>query len=167
MKKQINILVAVISVLTVGCGNDPLTQKQILNQQIEQVDQTQLQADFVLIDEYISQNSITDVITEPNGLRYKIEVMGTGPQPKLESTVQVTYNGKLMSNHSVFDQGTAVFPLSNLIIGWKIGLPLLPKGTQAILYVPSEYGYGSTGFPPDIPSNSNLIFEIELVDVIE
>jgi FKBP-type peptidyl-prolyl cis-trans isomerase FkpA/FKBP-type peptidyl-prolyl cis-trans isomerase FklB len=51
-----------------------------------------------------------------------------------------------------------------LIQGWQIGFTLLNKGSKATLYVPSSLGYGPNGYPPSIPANANLVFEIELID---
>jgi FKBP-type peptidyl-prolyl cis-trans isomerase FkpA len=111
-------------------------------------------------------------MTEPNGVRYTIQTTGTGVTPTLNSYLVVTYKLKLLKNKSVVDQGTNVmFPLSDLIIGWKTVLPLIPAGSKITLYVPSGLGYGGNEKidPIDhtviMPANSNLIFEIELVRV--
>jgi FKBP-type peptidyl-prolyl cis-trans isomerase len=53
------------------------------------------------------------------------------------------------------------FALSGLIKGLRLGIPLIPVGTKATFYVPSTLGYGLRG-SGSIPSNANLIFEIEL-----
>jgi FKBP-type peptidyl-prolyl cis-trans isomerase len=45
-------------------------------------------------------------------------------------------------------------------------MKLLPEGSTAVLYIPSALAYGKFG-TSGIPGNSNLIFEVELVDVIE
>ncbi|NJM26827.1 MAG: hypothetical protein HC859_16510 [Bacteroidia bacterium] len=60
--------------------------------------------------------------------------------------------------------------LSDLIVGWKLVLPLLPNGTKATLYIPSGFGYGNNTIRDEnneivIPPNSILIFEVELINV--
>ena len=67
----------------------------------------------------------------------------------------------------VFDQttgsATAKFRLGDLIQGWQIAIPLLQKGGKGTFFCPSDLGYGPQAVG-NIPSNSVLIFEIELVD---
>lgn len=128
--------------------------------------QEQLAADGEAIDNYLSANTIT-AQTDPSGLRYVITSLGTGPKPTLSNSIKVKYKGMLLSNGQIFDQANSavVFKLSTLIQGWKIGFQLLPAGSKATLYIPSGLAYGAqaTG---SIPANSNLIFEVELFEVI-
>jgi FKBP-type peptidyl-prolyl cis-trans isomerase FkpA len=66
----------------------------------------------------------------------------------------------------VFDQQTnAIKPagLGTLIAGWQIGLPLIQKGGEIKLIVPSSLAYGCGNGP--LPANSILYFDIHLVDV--
>lgn len=130
-------------------------------------DETQLERDIEAIDSYLAENNI-EAEVHSSGLRYKIISEGAGESPTLSSTVEVSYEGKLMSNESVFDATdpgeTVSFPLANLIKGWQIGLPLIKEGGKIILYIPSTYGYGAFG-TRSIPANANLIFTIELPGV--
>jgi FKBP-type peptidyl-prolyl cis-trans isomerase FkpA len=92
---------------------------------------------------------------------------GTGTvAPNTTSTVTVQYVGKLL-NGSTFDSSVTPFTssLSQLIDGWKIGIPLIKKGGKIKLIIPSALGYSCTGAPPIIPGNSPLFFEVSLVDV--
>ncbi|HEU5147854.1 MAG TPA: FKBP-type peptidyl-prolyl cis-trans isomerase, partial [Chryseosolibacter sp.] len=64
------------------------------------------------------------------------------------------------------DKGTNIsFPLNSVIDGWRIGIPLLTVGDSATLYIPSGYAYGYYGYPPEIPSNANLIFNVAVKNV--
>lgn len=80
--------------------------------------------------------------------------------------VAVKYKGMLL-DETVFEETTeeetASFLLSTLIAGWQIGIPLIGIEGKIILYLPSYYGYGISG-SGDIPANTVLIFEIDLVD---
>ena len=57
------------------------------------------------------------------------------------------------------------FQLKNLIIGWQKGIPLIQKGGSIRLYIPPSMGYGSKS-SSSIPANSTLIFDIDLVGVV-
>ncbi len=120
------------------------------------------------IDQYLLDNEIENVITHESGLRYTVEVEGTGDMPTLSNSVSVKYKGTLLSNGEKFDEATTArtLALSSLIDGWKIAFPLLKEGTKATLYIPSKLGYGTTGSNA-IPPNAILKFEVELVEVIQ
>ncbi len=124
----------------------------------------QLCLDIFKIENYLADNSL-DADTTSSGLRYIIEEEGTGDFPALSDVVKVLYKGYFL-NGDVFDQtqGTAAtFPLGNVITGWQEGLQLFKKGGKGTLYIPSKLGYGNTP-PAGIPTNSVLIFDVELVD---
>ena len=139
-------------------------QKRMMEESRLQKD-SQLGIDTVAIDSWLAAKSIT-AIKDKSGMRYVVKRMGKGPRPTVASTITFKYKGTLMADGSIFDESSdpVVYPLSQLIDGWKICFPLLPKGSAATLYVPSSLGYGSTGYQPGIPPNANLIFEVELID---
>jgi FKBP-type peptidyl-prolyl cis-trans isomerase FkpA len=154
--KRVNLLLFVIILVSAGCSNtdEPLSFEE------------QLQKDTEAIDAYLTTNNIT-ALQDPSGLRYVITTQGTGAKPTLTNSIKVKYKGTLLSNGQIFDQANSavVFKLSSLITGWKIGFQLLPAGSKATLYIPSGLAYG-TGSVGSIPPNSNLIFEVELFEVI-
>lgn len=123
----------------------------------------QAKEDEKLITDYIASNNLNATATG-SGLYYVITTQGTGAQPNSNSTVTVKYKGYLRDG-TVFDQnGGATFSLANVIKGWQEGIPLFKKGGKGMLLIPSALGYGAqaTG---NIPANSVLIFDIELLDV--
>ena len=119
-----------------------------------------------LITEYIKDNQVEDVVADSSGIYYTIETPGTGGSPTSTSKVTVKYKGYLLDG-TVFDQtegdATAEFSLGGLIPGWRIAIPKLQKGGKGTFFLPSTQGYGNqvTG---NIPANSVLIFDIELID---
>jgi FKBP-type peptidyl-prolyl cis-trans isomerase FkpA len=125
---------------------------------------SQADKDDVIIQQYLADNSI-QATKDPSGLYYVITEEGTGDHPDISSEVTVRYKGYL-TDGTVFDEttgsSTATFPLSGLIRGWQIGIPKLKQGGKGTFFIPSGLGYGdnATG---NIPANSVLIFDIELV----
>ena len=104
-----------------------------------------------------------------SGLRYIIEKEGEGEAPKATSSVTVHYTGYLL-NGSKFDSSVdrgqpATFGLNQVIPGWTEGLQLLKPGGKAKLIIPANLGYGANGYPPVIPTNSWLVFDVELIKV--
>lgn len=166
MKKVLYILS--LATMMAGCSKtdeSPCT-KQVSADKISAVDQVQLQKDIAAIDTYLSSQPIPIIaIKDPSGLRYVISTKGDDTRPCLENNVTVKYAGRFFDRKG-FDAAVnpVSFPLTNLILGWQIGFTGFGKGTKATLYIPSGFGYGSTGFGTSIPANANLIFDIELIN---
>ena len=122
--------------------------------------------DDQLIQDYLTENNLNNVVKHSSGLYYEITKEGTGGNPNIYSIVSVYYEGRLLETDVVFDDNdekVAVFPLSGLIEGWQIGIPLLKKGGKGTFYIPSGIAYGEKG-AGTIPANSVLIFDIYLAD---
>ena len=107
----------------------------------------------------------------PSGLQYKIIKDGTGKNPTATSKVKVHYRGTLI-NGKEFDSSykrnaPAELVLNQVIPGWTEGLQLMKKGGKWQFFIPPNLGYGARGAGADIPPNSALIFEVELLEIIE
>ncbi len=123
------------------------------------------QIDQQVIEQYILENNLVAESTT-SGLHYIIDNQGSGEKPNIYSTVTIAYTGKL-TDGEIFDQSSstgATFPLYNLIQGWQEGIPLFNEGGSGTLLIPSSLGYGSQEVG-NIPKNSVLIFEINLIEV--
>lgn len=114
-----------------------------------------------------------ELTTLDSGLKYHVVEEGTGVQAENSKQVLVNYFGVLTSDGSMFDNSfnrgePFRFPLGagRVIKGWDLGIAELKKGAKAILFIPSDLGYGKAGSPPKIPADSELAFYVELVDVI-
>jgi peptidylprolyl isomerase len=97
--------------------------------------------------------------------------VGTGAEAVPGKKVTVHYVGTL-TNGSKFDssrdrgQGfTFLLGAGQVIQGWDKGVAGMKVGGMRKLTIPPEMGYGARGFPPVIPPNSTLVFEVELLDV--
>ena len=107
-------------------------------------------------------------VTE-SGLGYVDQVVGTGASPRMDQSVTVHYTGTLASDGQKFDSSVdrgepATFPMRGVISGFSEGLSTMRVGGKRTIYIPAALGYGPGGAGP-IPPNSDLIFELELIDV--
>lgn len=142
----------------------------------------------------ITENKIKEITTlkatgtkTKSGLIYQIIKKGTEKKPANGTQVLIHYagyleNGQLFDTsyedvaklHGKFDQnranqnGYAGFPVTigNLpfIPGFNEGINLMNYGDKLMLYIPSNLGYGEQGAGDAIPPNTNIIFEVELLE---
>ncbi len=96
---------------------------------------------------------------------------GTGAEAKAGNTVTVHYVGTL-TDGSKFDSSrdrgegfTFRLGAGQVIKGWDQGVAGMKIGGLRKLTIPPELGYGKRGFPPVIPPNATLIFEVERLEV--
>jgi len=119
---------------------------------------------------FLAQNAQkTGVTTLPSGLQYEVLTEGSGPKPSLKSSVTTHYHGTLI-NGTVFDSSyqrgqPATFPVNGVIAGWTEALQLMGEGAKYRLYIPSDLAYGKRGAGRDIPGDTALIFDVELLKV--
>lgn len=129
--------------------------------------QKQQNVDWVSVDdgiiqEYLKEHKIT-AEKHSSGIYYRITKEGNGQHPNGTSIVKVKYKGYML-NGDVFDQQESIeFPLTNVIQGWQIGIPLISKGGSGQLFIPSYYAYGRQG-NRGIPPNTVLIFDVSLLN---
>jgi FKBP-type peptidyl-prolyl cis-trans isomerase len=110
-------------------------------------------------------------VTTPSGLKYTDLKEGTGAEAKKGNTVEVHYTGWLRSKDEPFDSSVGrrpfTFPLGGgrVIKGWDEGVAGMKVGGLRLLVIPPELGYGKRGAGDDIPPDSTLYFEVELLKV--
>jgi len=139
----------------------------------------QAEQDKLLFKDYITENEAflsdnkdqANVQVTPSGLQYEVIKMGTGKKPESNSTVKVHYVGTLIDG-TEFDSSVgrgepAQFPVSGVISGWTEALQLMPVGSKFKLYIPQNLGYGSSQAGEVIKPFSTLIFEVELLEIVE
>lgn len=122
---------------------------------------------------FLAENKSKDGIIETaSGLQYEILTPGTGKKPSGPSTeVKVHYHGTNLDGE-VFDSSVdrgqpATFALNRVIKGWTEGVQLMNQGSKYKFYIPSELAYGDMDRGEKIPGGSLLIFEVELLEVME
>lgn len=108
--------------------------------------------------------------TTPSGLKYTIIQKGNGPYPDSGKTVLVHYSG-FLTNGKRFDSSVErdepfVFTVGmhQVIPGWEEGILLMNKGTKARLIIPPSLAFNNKKVG-QIPANSDLIFDVELIDI--
>jgi len=146
--------------------------KQIINDYFVKLQAEKLDNNKKAGEEFLGINKHKAGVTVlPSGLQYEVLVKGTGAMPKANDKVKCHYHGTLI-NGTVFDSSVqrgqpAVFGVSQVIPGWVEALQLMPVGSKWRLFIPSDLAYGERGAGEAIEPNSTLIFDVELLDIIE
>lgn len=160
------------SARTIAMEKAQAKQKVLADQQLIKDDKT-------LVD-YFAKNNIK-AVKAPMGTYVQIITPGTGPNADTSVVVKTNYTGKTMDGKA-FDSNTdpafnhvAPFLVNmtndpmlgqGVIPGWTDGLKLLNKGAIAKFYIPSSLAYGAQGAGQDIKPNEILVFDIEVVDIL-
>ncbi len=117
--------------------------------------------------------STGDTLTTASGLRYVDVKVGTGPSPQTGQTAVVHYTGWL-TNGTKFDSSkdrnapfTFAIGKGRVIKGWDEGVATMRVGGKRKLIVPPDLGYGKEGAGEKIPPGAYLIFDVNLLEVIE
>lgn len=120
---------------------------------------------------YLDANKVKDgVIVTESGLQYEILKVGTGKVPTETDRVKVHYHGTTIDGNvfdSSVDRGTpAEFGVTQVIPGWVEALQLMPVGSKWKLTIPSDLAYGDRGAGANIGPGAALIFEVELLEIV-
>lgn len=96
---------------------------------------------------------------------------GTGDEVQPGATITAHYTGALCKDGTIFqsshDFGRSIsFSLDQVIEGWTKGVPGMKVGGTRRLIIPAAQAYGAQSPAPNIPANSDLVFDIELVDIL-
>ena len=132
-----------------------------------------------------------NIVSLPSGLKYIALKEGTGVKPDIGSKVMVYYAGYFTTG-DLFDTNVKEIaelydkydrrresgggynpvpmdysPDASLIAGFKEGLQHMKTGDKLLLIIPSQLAYGEQGAKGVIPPNSDLLFELEIVDQVK
>ncbi|WP_018476745.1 FKBP-type peptidyl-prolyl cis-trans isomerase [Pontibacter roseus] len=148
-------------------------EEQMVAQQARSAEQ--MKVDDAKIQEYIKANNLKNVQKTDAGVYYVVTEAGKGPKAKAGDNVSVHYklsflDGKQLesSYDNPMNGGQPfTFPLGQgqVIPGWDDGIAQLNEGSKAILLVPSPLAYGEQARGEQMPANSILRFDVELVDI--
>ena len=154
--------------------NDQQINAMLMAEQMKEQEKRQAEAmeNKKAGDAWLVENALKDgVEITKSGLQYKILEQGTGTVPTPDGRVRVHYTGTLIDGtkfDSSYDDGVpAEFNVNGVIRGWTEALTMMPVGSRWQLFIPSELGYGMQVAPGgEIPPNSVLIFELELLEIL-
>ena len=107
------------------------------------------------------------VVKTESGLLYKVVKEGKGDKVQSNQRAKVSYKGTLIDGTQFDSNASATFSPTQVVKGFGEGLQLMQKGGKYILYIPAELGYGVRGGGDKIPTNSTLIFEVEVLDIVK
>ena len=128
------------------------------------------EANRVAGENFLAQNRTAEgVVTTASGLQYKIITESSGATPTDGDIVIFHYTGTLLDGtkfDSSIDLGEPITAtIGSLIPGWIELFKLMKVGEKVTAWIPSNLAFGREGRPPLIPSNSTLVFEIELLSI--
>ncbi len=109
------------------------------------------------------------VIATDSGLQYKILEQSAGCEPDPDYKVTVHYQMLSVESKQIIDSSYQrgnpdKFKLSNMVKGWREGVPMMKVGESWEFYIPSDLAYGSRGLPGSVAPNSVLVSQITLVN---
>jgi peptidylprolyl isomerase len=124
------------------------------------------------IEQYIADNGFENVQGSPKGFYYLIETEGNGAIAKPGDWVAVHYVGTRLDGVKFDSSRDRDEPFSfqigqgQVISGWDNGIPLFSTGSRGKLFLPPSAAYGASGAGPKIGPNTPLVFDIEVLDVM-
>lgn len=162
-------------------NNDPRIEDDVIAAAFDQIREEQMRKQAALDDEaaqiskaFLDENANKEGVTvTESGLQY--EVLAAAEEgaatPSANSVVRVHYHGTL-TDGTVFDSSVergapAEFPVSGVIQGWVEALQLMQVGAKWKLTIPADLAYGAQSPSPLIPANSALVFEVELLEIVD
>ena len=163
-------------------GQNSLTEEEIrqqitiFQQKLQFAQQQKMQEEAAMRDKensaFLAQTDEQGFTKTESGLRYKVLTAAKegAAVPGASDRVKVHYTGRL-TDESVFDSSVERSPFEfslsgGVIQGWLEGVKLMPVGSKYQFVIPPELGYGARG-NARIPANSILVFDVELLEIIQ
>lgn len=118
------------------------------------------------------QIDLGDMVEHESGLKWIVRSEGTGAVPKEGEKIKAHYTGYLL-NGTKFDSSVdrgAPFEtpvgVGRVIRGWDIAFTNMKVGEKRVLFIPADLGYGARGAGGVIPPNAELVFDVELIEIV-
>jgi len=163
-EKQEKIAQESEEIIVAAAEADKLKEHDVIEEEAEEADR--IKGD---INKELAENDGWMKILGNDQLMKKIIGEGVpNKRPLRGEIVTLKIKGKLKGNEDIVfeERDQYIFQLGDaeVITGLDLTLPLMCKGEVAVVQVAPRFGYGSKGMSPLVPPNSDLIFEIELID---
>ena len=117
--------------------------------------------------EYAADKNINAIRTK-SGVYIQTHKEGSGKQIKWGDKISVDYKGYTLDGSefdSSYGRGEPItFRVGNMNAGWNEALPYLKLGTEATFLIPSHMGYGKKGFPGYIDPDTNIAFDVKVLE---
>lgn len=145
---------------------------QINKKKTAELHQAALENEKVAIAFFAENAKKEGVIETASGLQYQVlKAGGNSKKPSMNDQVKVNYRGHLLDG-SEFDNSykkgnPVVVTVEKMILGWAEALKNMTVGAKWRLFIPPELAYGVSGNGGAIGPNETLIFEVELLELIE
>ncbi len=110
---------------------------------------------------------------DESGLEYIVTAEGDGAVPTKGQTISAHYTGYLLNGtkfDSSVDRGQPFetqIGVGRVIQGWDLAFTDMKVGEKRVLFIPSELGYGDRGAGGVIPPNATLVFDVQLLDIVQ
>ena len=177
---QVNADAVAAGIVDAIQGNEQRIDDELIAAAFEKIREEQMRKQAALDDEaaqasqaFLAENAKKEGVTvTDSGLQYEVITAGKGDKkPAANNVVRVHYHGTLVDG-SVFDSSVdrgqpAEFPVGGVIQGWVEALQLMNVGDKWKLTIPADLAYGAQSPSPRIPANSALVFEVELLEIVE
>jgi len=171
MTRRFAIPAAMLILALAGCQNEKTSTPSTSSTPETTTDAASGAAPAMTEESQASPAPAADEVSLPGGLKVQDIVVGTGAEAKDGMKVSVHYTGWLTDGtkfDSSLDRGQP-FPFTlgtgAVIKGWDQGVKGMRVGGKRRLTIPPDLAYGERGYPPVIPPNAPLVFEVELLGV--
>lgn len=150
----------------------PEQADMIVRNEMQRLGKQKIQPNIDACNNFLAENAKKPGVKRTaSGLQYEVIKEGTGAKPVDTNIVRVHYEGFLLNKNEPFDSSKkrgqpAEFRLNEVIRGWTEGVQLMTVGSTYKFYIPYQLGYGEQGSGEVIPGGSVLIFEVELIDIV-
>jgi len=124
--------------------------------------------DDILIRNYLQNNQIGNYQRDDESGLYWFYTRLAPTERKIEPfhTVELRYRAQLLDSTIVYDWGQPQrVKLNETIVGWQLGLVYFTRASAGTLIVPSRLAYGAEGLSPNIPANSVVKFELDIIEL--
>jgi peptidylprolyl isomerase len=146
--------------------------REAITQRVAQAKEEQMMAGLEGVCESFGAD-MAKVQTTASGLRYIVTQEGTGETPAAGQTISAHYTGCLTNGEkfdSSRDRGSPFqtqIGVGRVIKGWDEAFVAMKVGEKRVLIIPPDLGYGARGAGGAIPPNATLVFDVELLDIVQ